>query len=257
MADSDDTRVCAAVTRRMVLTGAVATTAVWPLHTDASTRIVGADPALTLWHAWRAAYRRTVAACRKQQRLECRLVNSVGFPCTKVYLPDDDMPVTVYGPEQIEELFGDDPSRAATRAKAEADLAAHQARWDAADRALGYTAARQAEQDAADQAQELFDTLTHTPAVSLAGIAGKLDALLCEGESAEDGSDFPWLHIRAALVDLARIGQAMQPGVFIPGSERSSPYLRRHRKAQAWAGADGRGEAKTAIPPTADHRTMT
>jgi hypothetical protein len=227
MADSDDTRVYAAVTRRMVVTGAATTAAVWPFTTGAialAPRIAGgaaSDAALALWHAWRAAYRRTLAACRRQQRLERRLVTRVGFPCAKVYLPDEDLTLTVYGPEQLAELIGDDPSLAATRAKAEVDLAAHQARWDAVDRELGYAAAKQAEQEAADHAQDLFDTLTHTPAASLAGIAGKLDALLREGESAEESSDFPWLHIRSALVDLVRIGQEMQPDAFIPGSDRN------------------------------------
>jgi hypothetical protein len=237
MDDSNDTTTPPSVTRRKLLAGTVMATAALPLRAGALpvgelARNFAVDPALSLWHAWKAAYRKTVAACRKQQRLECRLVNSIGFPCAKVYLPDEDVTVTVYGPEQIEELLSNDPTRAAMRTKAEADLAAHQARWDAADREVGFSAARQAEQEAAEHAQELFDTLTRTPAVSLASIAGKLDAILREGENAEDGSDFPWLHLRAVLADLARIGQEMQPDTFIPGSERNSPYLRRHRKAQ-------------------------
>ncbi|WP_265519170.1 hypothetical protein [Nitratireductor luteus] len=234
MDDSDDTTTLPSVTRRTLLTGTIATTATLPLSTaGAAAGALGGkpafDPALALWNEWKAAYRRALAACRKQQCLESRLINRVGFPCAEVFLPDEDVTVTVHDPEQIEELFGDDPFWVGTRAKAEADLAAYQARWDAADEELGYSAAKQAEQDAADHEQDLFDALTHTPATSLAGIAGKLDAVLREGESWEDCSDFPWPQIRSALVDLVRLGQAMQPGTFIPGSDRDGPYLRRHR----------------------------
>ncbi|WP_163266371.1 hypothetical protein [Chelativorans alearense] len=233
MADSEISTSLSAVTRRRLLAGTTAATVTWPFQNGAAAANASVttttDPALALWHEWRAAYHRTLAACRKQQRLEARLINRVGFPCAEVFLPDEDVTITMHGPEQVEELFGDDPSWAATRAKAHADLAAYQVRWDSVDRELGYSAAKQAEEDAADHEQDLFDTLTHTPAATLAGVAGKLDAVLREGESWEDCSDFPWPQIRSALVDLARLGQAMRPGTFIPGSDRNAPYLRRHR----------------------------
>ena len=44
-------------------------------------------------------------------------------------------------------------------------------------------------------------------------------------ESWEGCTEFPWPHIRSALCDLVRIGQAMEPDVVMPGSDRQSPFL--------------------------------
>ncbi|WP_265518716.1 hypothetical protein [Nitratireductor luteus] len=247
MDDSDDTTTLPSVTRRHLLVGTMATTAAWPLQEGAA--IAGTlasnpsfDPALSLWHEWKAAYLHTAALCRKQQRLETKLVGRVGFPQADVYLPDEDVTVTVSWLGDIEELLGDDPALADIRAQAEADLAAHQARWDDADAQIGYSAAKREEQDASDREQDLFDSLTHTPATSLSGVAGKLDAILREGESWEDCSDFPWPQVRSALVDVVRIGQALQPDAFMPGSERTGPYQRRHRDGscfRVWKAPEG------------------
>ncbi|MCT7374724.1 hypothetical protein [Chelativorans salis] len=247
MADSDDTTTLPSVTRRHLLLGTMATTAAWPLQDEAA--VAGAladnpsfDPALLLWHQWKDAFRSTAALCRKQQRLETKLIGCVGFPQAEVYLPDEDVTVTVSWLEDIEELFGDDPAVADIRVNAEADLAAHQARWNEADAQIGYSSAKRAEQEASDREQDVFDTLTHTPATSLAGVAGKLDAILREGESWEDCSDFPWPQVRSVLVDVVRIGQMLRPNAFMPGSERKGPYQRRHRDGccfRVWKAPEG------------------
>ncbi len=61
------------------------------------------------------------------------------------------------------------PEDAATRTKAEAELAAHQIRWDSADLEVGYTATLSAESEAAARAEALLCLLSETPANSLAG----------------------------------------------------------------------------------------
>ncbi|MDW6022210.1 hypothetical protein SAZ10_10640 [Mesorhizobium sp. BAC0120] len=237
MADSDNTRVCLSVTRRMLLTGMMATTTAIPFRDNAlaAAEALAAkpvfDPALVLWRDWKAAYLNTAALCRKQQRLETRLAETIGFPSAEVYLPDDDVTVSVSWHGDIEELFGDDPKLADLRAEAEADLAAHQARWDEADARIGYSAAKREERAAADHEQELVDTLMAMPATTLAGVAGKLDAVLREGESFEECEEFPWPQIRSALVDLVRIAQALQPGIFMPGADRKGPYPKKRREA--------------------------
>lgn len=236
MADSDNTRVCPAVTRRKLLTGTAVATAMLPLQdgTMAAAALAGngaSDPALSLWHEWKAAYLRTAALCRQQQQLETRLVNAIGFPRAEVYLPDEDMTVSVSWHGDIKEYFGDDPALAEIRAEAEAGLAAHQARWDAEDRRIGYSAAKRAEMEAAEREQELADRLAVTPATTLSGIAAKLDAVLREGESSEDCTEFPWPHVRAALCDLERIGEAIEPGAFMPGDDSKRPYPRQRREA--------------------------
>ena len=236
MGDSDNTRVCASVTRRMLLAGAVATTTALPFR-DNALAAAGAltanpafDPAMMLWREWQAAYLNTVALCRKQQRLETHLAETIGFPCAKVYLPDEDVAVSVSWHGDIQELFGDDPELADLRAKAEADLAAHQARWDETDARIGYSAAKREELAAADREQELVDALMATSATTLAGVAGKLDAVLREGEGFEECEEFPWPQIRSALIDLVRVGQALQPGSFMPGADRKGPYPRQRRE---------------------------
>ncbi|MCH2396469.1 hypothetical protein [Oceanibaculum sp.] len=237
MADSDNTRVFPSVTRRMLLSGTAVATVVLPLA-DAAALAAGApaegsasDPALALWRDWQAAYLDTAALCRRQQRLETQLVEAIGFPYAEVYLPDEDATVAVSWHGDIEELFGDDPALAELRAQAEADLAAHQARWDAEDKRIGYSAARRAELAAADHEQELVEVLMATPANTLAGVAGKLDAVLREGESVEECTEFPWPQLRSALVDLVGIAQTRLPGAFMPGSDRRGPYPRRRREA--------------------------
>ncbi|KUM26755.1 hypothetical protein AU467_19720 [Mesorhizobium loti] len=224
------------VTRRQLLMGSAMVTATLPLedHSSAAAASVLADtrsdPALTLWHEWQATYLRTAALCRKQQELETRLVEAIGFPKADVELPDEGITVTVSCQGDLEDLFGDDPDFAELRARAEADLAASQARWDAEDRRIGYSAAKREELATADREDGLLETLTATPATTIGGVAGKLDAVLREGESAEDCTEFPWPQLRAALVDLARIGQALQPGAFMPGSSQKQPYPRKRRE---------------------------
>ncbi|MER8533344.1 hypothetical protein [Mesorhizobium sp. M0220] len=108
----------------------------------------------------------------------------------------------------------------------EADFAAHQARWDAAAEEAGYTAALRAEREAGERAQDLLEAFSTTPATTLAGVAGKLDAVLREGEASEECSEFPWPQIRSALSDLVRIAQQM-PEQFFHHEQR--PKLRPRR----------------------------
>lgn len=115
--------------------------------------------------------------------------------------------MAVYSREAIHDVLRFAPEEVAACAEAEAEFEAHELRWDRVDRDIGYSATVQAEQDSADRASDLLDALAATPATSLAGVAAKLDAVLREGNICEDGSEFPWPHIRSALDDLARIAR--------------------------------------------------
>ncbi|TPI11699.1 hypothetical protein [Mesorhizobium sp. B4-1-1] len=139
------------------------------------------DPALPIWLRWQHAQKRTERLCRQQQRLERKLIEMVGPPCATAQSFDGEM--------------------------AEADFVAYQARWDAADGQLGYSATLQAEVEAAERAADLLEMLSRTPATSLAGVAAKLDAVLREGQPSEDDPEFPWPQIRSVLEDIVRIGQ--------------------------------------------------
>ncbi|MER9597758.1 hypothetical protein [Mesorhizobium sp. M0244] len=88
----------------------------------------------------------------------------------------------------------------------------HQVRWDAAAEETGYTAALRAEREACDRAKDLLGAFSTTHATTLAGVAGKLDAVLREGEAWEECSEFPWPQLRSALCsalcDLVRIAES-------------------------------------------------
>ncbi|MER8701710.1 hypothetical protein [Mesorhizobium sp. M1273] len=212
MTDSDNITSLPFVTRRRVLAGTVVATTAWTLEGNASAGDAGrtkrrSDPALALWREWERVHKQAERLCRRQQRLETRLVESVGFPCVTVRLAEREQ-VTVHSIEMLNEVLGKAPDLAALRDKAEADFAAHQARWDAAAEKTGYIATLRAERDAAERTEHLLEAFSTTSATSLAGVAGKLDAVLREGEAWEECSEFPWPQIRSALSDLVRITES-------------------------------------------------
>ncbi|MER9247591.1 hypothetical protein [Mesorhizobium sp. M0590] len=232
MADSDNTTTLPLVTRRQVLAGGMITSTALVLEKStftsnaAATNLSPSDPALALWREWQTAHRLSERLCRRQQRLETRLVESVGFPCVTVRLPEREN-VTAYSIEALNEVFGKSSSMAALREKAEADFAAHQARWDSAAEESGYTAALTAERKASDRAQDLLEAFSMTPATTLDGVAAKLNAILREGEAWAEGSEFPWPQIHSALSDLVRVGKQMMPEQVFQGERRPKLHKRR------------------------------
>lgn len=228
MADSDNTTTLSSVTRRRVLAGTVVAATAWTLDGNACAggggTDVRSDPALALWREWERVHKQSKRLCRRQQRLETSLVECVGFPCATVRLSEGDE-VKVHSIEAINKVLGDVPNAAALREKAEADFAAHQARWDAAAEEAGYTAAFRAEREAGEKMQDLLQAFSATPATTVTGVAGKLDAVLREGEAWEECSEFPWPQIRSALSDLVRIAEGF-------GAERAWRRRTRHDQAE-------------------------
>ncbi|MER8931258.1 hypothetical protein [Mesorhizobium sp. M0522] len=208
MADSDNTTTLSSVTRRRVLAGTVVAATAWTLDGNACAggggTDVRSDPALALWREWERVHKQSKRLCRRQQRLETRLAECVGFPCADVRLPGGEK-LTLYSIEAIKQVLGNGPDTAALREKAETEFAEHQARWEAAAEKSGYIAALRAEREAGERTKDLLDAFSITPATTLAGVAGKLDAVLREGEAWEECSEFPWPQIRSGLSDLVRI----------------------------------------------------
>lgn len=243
MGDSDNTTTLPLVTRRRVLTGTAIAMAAWQptaaarndLEKDEPT-----DPAVAVWREWQAAHQQAERLCRQQQRLERKLAESVGFPCATIRLRDGES-VTLHSRGALQGVLDLCPEDEATRAKAEADFAAHQARWDAADREIGYSAALHAERESADRAEDMLEMLSETPAASLAGVAAKLDAVLREGEVSEDSIEFPWPQIRSTLDDVIRIGQRLVPEQMLASEMlQSKPARKREgRSLRVWAEPDG------------------
>jgi hypothetical protein len=190
----------------------------------------GSDPALSLWRTWRKAAARAAALCRRQQHLETKLIHRVGFPRTQVRPADEEGSLTVFSLEEIAEIFESEPEPSDCRREAEADFLAHQARWDAADQEIGYSDAKGEECNAVADEQYLVDRMATTPAFSLAGIVGKLDLVLREGEPWEGSTEFPWPHIRSALADLIRIKMAREADSTWPGNARGIPRRKASRE---------------------------
>ncbi|MER9121222.1 hypothetical protein NKH93_32505 [Mesorhizobium sp. M0954] len=228
MADSDNTTTLSFVTRRRVLAAGMITSAALVAEKNLfagspAAPSMPADPALALWREWETAHKRTERLCRRQQRLETRLLESVGLPCVIVRLPKG-REVTVHSIEALNEVLGKEPEMA-LREKAEAYFAMYQARWNAAAEETGYTAALRAEREAGERAADLLEAFSTTPATTLAGVAGKLDAVLREGEAWEECSEFPWPQIRSALSDLVRIAEGL-------GADRVRRRRIRHDQAE-------------------------
>ncbi|TJX69257.1 MAG: hypothetical protein E5W21_09035, partial [Mesorhizobium sp.] len=180
MADSDNTTTLSFVTGTSVPAPA-ANAMVGSQPTEFAGKALEAgqpvDSAVCVWRDWQDALNLTERCCREQQRLERKLAETVGFPCATILQANGES-VTLHSLKEIRELLRADSIEAAVRAKAEAEFAAHQAHWDAADRAIGYSAALRAEREAADRAEELLEVLCETHATTPAGVAAKLDAVL-------------------------------------------------------------------------------
>ncbi|MCS0504312.1 hypothetical protein [Ancylobacter mangrovi] len=165
------------------------------------------DAAILAWKAWRAAHRRTLALCRKQQRLESELVRTIGFP--QVVLAAAELPSTVRvsSLRQFDELAVELPFLHLQREEIAAALRAHQRRWDDADRAIGYTATRQEEAAACAEEELLIGRLFAADATSLHGLSAKLDFLIAVGADGAEGRHFPWPELRRMRSDVARLMQ--------------------------------------------------
>ncbi|TGT85416.1 MULTISPECIES: hypothetical protein [unclassified Mesorhizobium] len=205
MADSDHSTTLSSVTRRLLMTQIVAWAALRPFGARAREYIQVRgrqdDPALRLCKSWHEIHSSTSGLCQEQQRLETYLVKTIGFPAASLRLCDG-QEQTVYSPESLNDLYS--PENEIVWGRALADLAAHQARWDAADAEIGYSRTDELIRESEVAEQALLDDLPQSPACTVEGALAKLLVVLRYGEQWEDPDDFPWPHIRSVLDDLAR-----------------------------------------------------
>lgn len=215
MADSDNTTTLPFVTRRKRSARAhipVAGQKITPFRRNSLEAEQSTDPALIAWLEWQVAHEGTDRLCRRQQQLERKLVEEVGFPCAAVELPNGER-FTVHSTEALGKLAEADPGLRAGCVTALADLVAHQERWDVADTEVGYSAALRAECEAGERAIHLLEELSETPAASLAGVAAKLSAVLEEAQPSDYDPEFPWPLIRSALEDVIRLRGQEEPSL--------------------------------------------
>ena len=210
MADSEISTSLSRPTRRDVLSAALLTVGGTSFNSSAAAEPqdhVATDVAVLAWKAWRAAHRRTLALCRKQQRLESELARTIGFPQAVVSVAELPLPFRIGSLRQFDELAADTPSLCARRAEVAAVLRAHQQHWDDADRAIGYSVARQQEEAASDEEERLMKGVLAAEATSLRGLSAKLDVLLAVGADGAEGRHFPWPELRRIRRDVGRLLQ--------------------------------------------------
>ncbi|WP_413992465.1 hypothetical protein ACMDCR_10445 [Labrys okinawensis] len=206
MADSETSTSLPVVSRRRLISTALAASTA-PFLPQIANGSEQTDPAVDAWRAWDAASRASLALCRKQQRLETKLQQTVGLPQI-VFVPAiGTKPIRITCARDVERLDASDPTMAALRAQALLQLEQHRRRWEDADRRIGYSAALAEEAAAFDYEQQLAEALWSIAASSLSGVAAKLDAVLRSGEPSEDSDEFPWPQLRLILADLRRFTQ--------------------------------------------------
>ncbi|WP_395448938.1 hypothetical protein ACHMW7_03205 [Aminobacter sp. UC22_36] len=216
MADSDHSMSLSAVTRRMAFGSGLVAAMGWvfrdaALAYGAVPQNTATDPAVLLWRDVKAVHLRAELLYRRMQELEVELAERVDFLGTVVSIPGGG-DVFVCSKEGLDRLVGDRTDLADLRARAEAELDAGQAHFDAVASEIGYFAGLKDEQAAFARLDALLEALSTTEAASLAGVAGKLDAVMREGQARNEGLAFPWPQVRSARDDLLRIGREMPSG---------------------------------------------
>lgn len=228
MADSDHSTRFACVTRRKALGDAVAAATGWAFGGYAEARSLRPlaaaagtagdnpklDPAVALWREWAVAHEQAERLDCRQQELEAELAERVDGLGTTVCIPGGE-PVYVCSTHSLDRIIGSRTDMAHIRKKAEAELASKQAQFDAVGEEIGYFSGLRAEQEGFRRTQALLEALSKTPAITLAGVVAKLDAVMREGEAweEEDPSAFPWPQIRSLHDDVVRIGRRMNLGL--------------------------------------------
>ncbi|WP_406872624.1 hypothetical protein WHT83_00060 [Aminobacter sp. P9b] len=225
MADSDHSMSLGCVTRRLALGGLFVVSGGWTFGGNALARATAAtdvvpaptpDPAVAVWRDWNAAYEQAMWRCDRLQELEAAVAERVDGLWTVVSSPDGEETV-VCSMAAVDRIIGERTDMGEIRARAEAELDARQAHFEVVATEIGYFEGLRAEQAGFARVAALLEALSGTPAVSLSGVVGKLDAVLRNGADWEDRSAFPWPQIRSAREDLMRIGRQLTPHAFFPG----------------------------------------
>ncbi len=225
MTDSDHSMSFRRVTRRLALVGLFVATGGWTFGGNTLARATAAsdvapdperDPAVELWRDWNAAYEQAMCRCDRLQELEAALAERIDALWTVVSVPGGEETI-VCSKAALDRIVGERTDMAEIRARAEAELDARQAHFEVVATEIGYFVGLRAEQAGFARCAALLEALSGTPAVSLSGVVGKLDAVLRNGADWEDRSGFPWPQIRSAREDLMQIGRQLTPHGFFPG----------------------------------------
>ncbi|ATQ70785.1 hypothetical protein CQW49_22665 (plasmid) [Methylosinus trichosporium OB3b] len=197
MADSEDSTTPTAVSWRAILRGT------GTLPSGKRTEGTPSDPALQLWRNWQANHTLVVALTRQWQRIEKKLIHSVGIPEVTIRISGEEEPKIAQSVDEIEELVANEPG-----IEKEALIAAfdeQQKRWDEAAATLGFGAVDAELRAALGKERDFVASVPKTKAASLPGVAAKLAIVIQLGEPSPTDAEFPWPQLRSALADIARL----------------------------------------------------
>jgi hypothetical protein len=200
MVDAENSTSLISVTRRTVLSGAIATALV-PAHIPTPDSPMTGDPILSLWQDWLGAHTEAIAWSKKAGSLEQAMARDVGFP--RVLIPSA-FPVPVWATSHTDidvKLKGTSVTEE-QRQQLHFDLSAQQERWAAASEATGFNVADQNEARAWKKSEELADALFAIRAQGILGVIVKLTLILRTGEAEVSPDEHPWPQIRSAYDDL-------------------------------------------------------
>ncbi|MDZ5454765.1 hypothetical protein [Labrys sp. ZIDIC5] len=137
--------------------------------------------------------------------METELFRTVGFPSVTLNLSTLDKPVQIATVEAFDDLALAEPSIQHLRNYVEAELHAQDARWDAADRRIGYSAALREEELALSHEERLADDLLAADALTIPGIGAKLEALIALDAPTEHTDERPWPQLQRVRAELIHI----------------------------------------------------
>jgi hypothetical protein len=197
MADSDNSTTPIAISWRAILKGTGA------LPPGNRTRAAPTDPVLALWRDWRANHSEVAALTRKWQRIETRLIHSIGFPQIEIRLRGQDGSNIAQSVGEIERLLAS--ASEAEKRKRIAEFKERRRRWDEAAEALGLNAIDAELETAHDKERSFIARIPTTGASSLPGVAAKLAVIIQAGQPSPQSAESPWPELRSTLADLARL----------------------------------------------------
>ncbi|TDQ14873.1 hypothetical protein [Phyllobacterium brassicacearum] len=106
MGDSENSRTLPPVTRTSLQSTSVAWLTAQIADASPAASAGSNDRVLSLWLQWMAAHRTAERLCRRQQRLERRLVTAIGFPRVEILAADMERPVTTFAASDVDSLPG-------------------------------------------------------------------------------------------------------------------------------------------------------
>jgi len=213
MAPSRNSGAFSDTTRRNFLSGAAAAIAAAAATGETVGRETGVDytdRVVELWRNWLTAHRLRVEACRRQQKLETKLLQQFGsFPRAKISVRGDGGFLFAYSSKEINGLLPDS-IQAETRRKARDELLARRGEWRSADAHIGYSRMKRVEDGFAEIEESLAKELWVTEPRSTAGVAAKLHSILETEDPGSELKEKPWPELRSVLADLVQI--CAEPG---------------------------------------------